>query len=118
MSMRLFRLSAILALALSLAAPAFAQSTNTSTLIVTVLDQNGGAQKGAKVSVTNTATGATREQVSSDDGTATFAALPLTGTYKVAVDKTGFNPEEVKDIALRGGETAAVKVKLTVSGGQ
>jgi len=116
--MRLFRLSAILALALSLAAPAFAQSTNTSTLIVTVLDQNGGAQKGAKVSVTNTATGATREQVSSDDGTATFAALPLTGTYKVAVDKTGFNPEEVKDIALRGGETAAVKVKLTVSGGQ
>ena len=65
--------------------PIAAQSPNTAALVVKVVDQNGAAVRGAKVAVTNTATGAVREAVSGDEGTATIAALPLTGEYKVAV---------------------------------
>ena len=41
--------------------PAIAQSPNTATLIVVVVDQTGAVVKDAKVSVVNTATGAARE---------------------------------------------------------
>ena len=96
----------------------FAQSPNTASMIVTVVDQNGAVVKGAQVSVVNTATGAAREVLSGDEGRATIAALSLTGNYKVTVTMTGFTAEEVTGLSLRAGETAAVKVKLIASGGQ
>src|SRR6185437_1748763 len=67
------------------AAPAAAQSPNTSSMIVVVVDQDGAVIKDAKVTVTNTATGAVREAVSGSDGSVTIPALSLTGTYTVAV---------------------------------
>jgi Carboxypeptidase regulatory-like domain len=97
---------------------ALAQSPNTASMIVTVVDQNGAVVRGASVSVINTSTGATREAVSGDVGTATIAALPLTGEYKVKVSLSGFTPQEVTGLTLRAGETATLKVKLLVSGGQ
>ncbi|MFN2578565.1 MAG: carboxypeptidase regulatory-like domain-containing protein [Pyrinomonadaceae bacterium] len=104
-----------------LAAGAFAtfgQSPNTASLIVTVVDQNGAVVRSAAVSVVNTATGATREAISGDEGTATIAALPLMGEYKVTVTMTGFTRQNVFGLTLRAGETASVKVKLVASGGQ
>ena len=95
-----------------------AQSPNTASIVVTVVDQNDAVVNGANVSVVNTATGATREVVSNDEGTATIAGLPLTGEYKVSVAKTGFTAEDVTGLTLRGGETAAVKIKLLASGGK
>jgi hypothetical protein len=100
------------------AAPIAAQSPNTATIIVTVVDQNGAVVPGAQVSVVNSATGAERHAVSGDEGTATIAALPLTGDYKVSVSMTGFTAEDVNGLALRAGETATVKVKVVASGGQ
>src|SRR5262245_60633048 len=98
-----------------LAATAFAQSSpNTSTVVVLVTDQSGAVVNGAKVSVTNNQTGAARESTSGADGSATFPALSLTGTYTVAVSKQGFAGEERKDISLRAGETATLRVKLVV----
>lgn len=97
-----------------LAAPAGAQSPNTSTVVVLVTDQTGAVVKDAALSVTNDQTGAVREAVSSSDGSATFPALALTGTYTVRVSKPGFSAEERKDITLRGGETATLRVKLSV----
>jgi hypothetical protein len=91
-----------------------AQSPNTATMIVVVVDQTGAVVKDAKVSVVNTATGAMRETLSGSDGDATIPALPLTGTYTVSVSKEGFGNEELKDIALRSGETATLKVTLLV----
>jgi hypothetical protein len=64
--------------------------------------------------VVNTATGAKREAVSGIDGGATIPALSLTGTYTVSVFREGFGPQEIKDITLRSGETATLKVKLLV----
>jgi len=97
---------------------ALGQSPNTASMNVTVVDQNGAVVRGANVSVVNTATGATREAVSSDEGTATIAALPLTGKYKVTVTMTGFTAQDATGLELRAGETATVKVKLFASGGQ
>src|SRR6476659_2748919 len=92
-------------------APSLAQSPNTASMVVTVVDQNGAVVAGASISVTNTATGATREAVSGDEGTVTIAGLPLTGEYKVHVTMTGFTADDATGLALRAGETAKVKVK-------
>jgi carboxypeptidase family protein/TonB-dependent receptor-like protein len=101
-----------------MAAPVFAQSTNTATLVVVVVDQTGAVVTDAKVLVMNTATGAVRDGVSGAEGSATITALPLTGEYRVTVDKTGFTSEDATGLTLRAGETATVKVKLVATGGQ
>ena len=89
-----------------------AQSPNTASMIVTAVDQNGAVVKDAKVSVVNNATGDTRENYSGSDGSVTIAALSLTGSYTITVSKDGFGTEERKDIMLRSGETATLKVTL------
>jgi hypothetical protein len=108
---------ALLLLAAALfAQAAFAQSPNTASMVVVVVDQNDAVVKDAKVSVTNDATGDVREAVSGAEGLATIPALSLTGTYTVSVSKEGFANGELKEITLRSGETATVKVKLLVGG--
>src|SRR5215813_2030800 len=110
-------LSSILLLALTMNITA-AQSPNTSAMIVTVVDQTGAVIRDAKVFVTNIATGDVREAVSGEGGSATIAALPLTGEYKVTVAMTGFTSEDVTGLKLLAGETATVKIKLVASGGK
>ena len=104
-------------LATALATPVLAQSTHTATLVVVVVDQTGGVVNDATVTVVNNATGATRSAMSAGEGSTTIDALSLTGTYNVNVSKAGFTAEGVSDLTLRAGETATVKVKLMVSGG-
>jgi hypothetical protein len=111
MSIR-FRLSLPLLLLAFIVLPIAAQTPNTATIIVTVVDQKGALVTDANVSVLNTATGALREAKSTDDGNATFAALSLTGTYTVTVSHQGFGNEERTGLTLRSGETASVKVTL------
>src|SRR5215510_13160652 len=81
----------LMALLAFVTTPTPAQSPNTATMIVAV-----------------------REAVSGSDGSATIPALSLTGTYTVGVSREGFGAQELKDITLRSGETATVKVKLLV----
>ncbi|HEX8492213.1 MAG TPA: TonB-dependent receptor [Pyrinomonadaceae bacterium] len=108
----------LLALCAFIAAPVAAQSPNTATMFVVVADQKGAVVQDANVSVVNNATGATRESVSGSDGSATIPGLSLTGTYTVVVSKQGFGSEEIKDITLRAGETATLRVKLLVGSQQ
>jgi hypothetical protein len=108
----------VLACLALIAVPLAAQSPNTSSMTIVVTDESGAVIKNAKVSVANAATGATREATSGTDGSATIPALPLTGTYTVAVSKEGFGNEELKGITLRSGETATLKVKLLVGSGK
>ena len=77
---------------------AFAQSPNTASIVVAVVDQNGAVIRGANVSVINSATSAVRDADTGDDGSVTVSALPLTGTYTVKVSKDGFGSEEQQDI--------------------
>jgi outer membrane receptor protein involved in Fe transport len=100
------------------AVSALAQSPNTSSLVVVVLDQTGAVVPGAAVSVSDTATGWRREATSGADGVAAIASLPLGGNYRVTVTHAGFSDGVVSGIALRAGETAAIKVKLLASGGK
>src|SRR5262245_1778498 len=111
------RFAGLMILVLCLVGAVTAQSPNTASMVVTVVDQNDAVVRGANVSVVNSATGASREATAGDEGTATFAGLSLTGEYKVHVDMTGFAAAEVSGLTLRGGETAAVKIKLLASGG-
>jgi Carboxypeptidase regulatory-like domain/TonB dependent receptor len=101
----------------ALAVPAFAQSPNTAAIVVVVIDQTDAVVPGAQVSIANKSTGAIRETVSGPDGSVTIAALPISGVYKVTVSKDGFTTEDVRDVDLRAGETATVRVKLVASGG-
>ena len=93
---------------------AIAQSPNTGSMIVTVVDPNGALVPGAKITVTNESTGDTREGTSNSEGTATFPGLSLTGTYGVKVAATGFTQKAVADLTLRAGETANLKFTLPV----
>ena len=109
----------LLALILTaLAVPVFAQSPNTSSVLVVVLDQTGARVVDATVVLVNGATGTSREARSDNTGTAAFSALPLTGTYTITVTKAGFDAESVTNLALRAGETASVNVRLVASGGK
>jgi hypothetical protein len=112
--MRFLHITIFICLFALFAVYAGAQSPNTSTIVVDVIDPAGAVITDATVQVVNTATGAVRDAISGSDGTATIAALALTGTYKITVSKTGFGTQEIKDITLRSGETATVRVKLLV----
>ena len=103
-----------IAFAALLAAPLLAQSPNTASLIVDVVDESGAVVPGARVSVVNDATGAARDALSGSDGSLTIPALPLTGTYTVRVSKEGFGDEQRRDITLRSGETATLRVTMRV----
>ncbi len=112
------RLAVLFALISIIAAAAFAQSPNTSTLVVVVVDQTGAVVPGALVSVVNAGTGIARETTSAHDGAATIPALPLTGRYAITVKKNGFAEAAVDAVALRAGETATIRVKLIAAGGR
>ena len=103
---------AVTALFTTVVLPVAAQSPNTASMIIVVVDQAGAFVPDARVSVVNNATGALREAVSGSDGNVAVPALSLTGTYTVTVSKQGFGNEELKNIELRGGETATLKVTL------
>lgn len=111
--LRVLRVLGVL-MVLAIGASASGQSPNNSSIVVLVTDQSGLVVKDAKVSVTNTQTGAVREAISGGDGSASFPALPLTGTYAVTVSKPGFGDESRSGITLRSSETATFKVKLLV----
>jgi hypothetical protein len=93
---------------------ASAQTPNTGSIVVVAEDQNGAIVRDARISVTNNATGVVRDAVTGADGTGTIPALSLTGTYTVTVSKDGFGTEERKEITLRSGETATLRVTLSV----
>src|SRR5689334_5562783 len=108
------RLTILLALSAFIAASVAAQSPNTASIIVAVVDPTGAVLPDAKIVVVNNATGAAREVVTGGEGTATIPGLSLTGTYTVSISKQGFGSEDRKDITLRSGETATLKVTLQV----
>ncbi len=112
-----FVFAALTALLLGLPDSVLSQSANTAAMVVVVVDQTGGVVNDAQVLVVNSATGATRTGLSGAEGSTTIDALPLTGTYTVSVSKPGFTADDVPNLVLRAGETATVKVKLVVSGG-
>src|SRR5215213_8319755 len=93
---------------LLLSVPAFAQTLGTIT--GEVKDSTGGVVPGATVTVTNTATNATRTTQSNAVGLYDFPALPP-GTYKVKSELEGFRTVE-RDLELQVQQTARVNFTL------
>lgn len=99
-----------------LAVTASAQSPNTASIVVAVVDQQNAVVPGATVTVTNRETGQVRQVATGDDGRAAVPALSLTGGYAVAIEKAGFAPEGRDGITLRAGETATLRLMLVPAG--
>jgi Carboxypeptidase regulatory-like domain/TonB-dependent Receptor Plug Domain len=90
--------------------PAFAQVT-TGIIAGTVTDQTGAVVPDTPVTITNTATGATRTMNTSTSGDYRFEALPQ-GTYQVDVKATNFKESVTNAVEVHAATTTTVDVKL------
>jgi hypothetical protein len=97
--------------------PVFANAQGGSTAIIvgTVLDPQGAAVVGAKITATHLATGIDRSTVATSGGEYTLTALPP-GTYDVKVEATGFAVGRAKGIKLNVGDKQDLNFKLGVAG--
>ena len=87
--MQRMTLHAALLAALALPAGLLAQSA-TGQLTGTVKDPSGAAITQVKVTVSNQATGFTRETRTNEAGVYTLPLLPV-GTYTITAEQTGFS---------------------------
>jgi hypothetical protein len=104
----------LLAVAFS-APPAFAQA-NAVDLSGQVLDPQSAAVVGAKVTMKNLATGASRSQDSSAEGRYTFVGLPP-GRYELSVESKGFAKMVNPELILTIGQAAEFDAHLTIQTG-
>jgi len=79
----------------------------------TVLDPQGNAVAGARVTVTNQGTGVSRETVSSAEG---FYKIPelAPGTYTVTVEAAGFKKYQEKNVPVEAEQPHGLDVDLEV----
>src|SRR5260370_1055632 len=93
-----------------------AAQVNTATLSGTVIDPKGYAVGGAKVTVTNAATGAVRSIVADDEGRYVFIGL-VPGRYKMSVDGgANFGVFQHDSIIVTVGEDAVFNPRLDLKG--
>ena len=111
--MRARLLAAVGSLLLS-AAPLLAQQ-GTSTIGGTVTDQGSLVLPGVTVTLTNEATGLTRDVVTSVGGSYIVTALPP-GQYRLSAKLSGFKTFERGNIAAEVGRTTTIYVMLDVGG--
>src|SRR5262245_32795732 len=80
-----------------------------------VVDASGTTVPGARVTITNTATGQQRATISS--GTGLFAASSLPpGDYRVEVALDGFSPVSRTGLRVSTGETTRADIQLSPGG--
>ncbi|HEV8368795.1 MAG TPA: TonB-dependent receptor [Pyrinomonadaceae bacterium] len=91
---------------------AHAQSA-TATLSGTVLDPNGAVIPGATITVTNSATGLSRETTTNDEGHFTVPLLPPS-SYSVTARREGFYVLMIPNIVLNVGDEKSLKIELKV----
>ena len=84
-----------------------------ATLTGVVSDPSNAMVNAAKVTLTDAASGSSRETVTNSDGYFTFASVPV-GTYTLSVEAQGFQTYKASNIRLGGGEHRNNNVTLTV----
>src|SRR5690242_17846381 len=113
LNMKISRIAlTVIALFVSLASFAVAQDA-TGRIIGVVTDPTGALVPNAAVTVTNTATGLTRNAVTAEDGTYQVLLLPI-GTYKVTVEHAGFRKTMTDASQLDINQSLRVDVRLEV----
>lgn len=110
--------SFILLLALGLLLGAgllFGQGTDLGIIRGTITDSQGAVIVGARVVITDLATGISIDRLS--DATGVYEAVNLkSGTYKVMAGFEGFDNTEVLDVVVKMGATSRVDVRLNPKG--
>ena len=94
--------------------PAMAQST-TGAIRGTVVGPDGQPVSGARVTITDTTTGASTTVVTGSGGTYSSRGLSVSGRYSVSVDTDTFTDQTISDIRLSLGDTTNVVVRLSGS---
>jgi len=108
------RLAAAAALLCLAVIPARAQS-GTSSLTGRVTDPQQAVLPGATVTLTNTATAASRTSVTNESGLYAFSALPP-GIYTLKIELSGFRTAEVEKLELRVDMQSRGDVQLALGG--
>ncbi|MBM3735425.1 MAG: TonB-dependent receptor [Acidobacteria bacterium] len=107
-------LAHILSLLVLAASAALAQSeAGGATLNGSVLDPSGSAVPNAKITVTNTLTGLTRESQTSEAGFFNFVRLPV-GAYEIVAAAPGFKQVKQTGIQLNVGAVQTLQIALEV----
>lgn len=99
--------------AIGVSAPSFAGNTDGG-LRIQVVDSAKSPVAGAKITVRNKATGATRTLMS-DSGSVRLSNLPV-GEYEVLVEKSGFEVSKVGEVRVRIGDDTGLTVGLQMGG--
>ena len=101
---------AVLMCILVFAASAFSQ-TGTSGITGVISDQQGRSIGGAKITLTNLGTNATRTTVSTDAGVYIFDLLPP-ADYRIEIEAAGFRRSVVDNAKALIGKQTEVNVRL------
>ncbi len=88
-----------------------AQSTAVSQVSGVIQDATGAAIPGAVVTITNVDTAADRSLVTAEDGSYTFANLPV-GPYRLNVSKDGFTTYVRSGIVLQVNSNPQINVSM------
>ena len=68
---------------------------------------------GAKITLTDTASGSTRDTVTNAEGYYSFSSVPV-GSYSLNVEAANFESYKAQDVRLGGGERRNLNVTLKV----
>ena len=107
------RFSVLLFASLALAIGAWGQYN--ASIQGTVTDPSGAAVPNAKVTVTNQATGVSKQATTSSTGSYTVGQLPP-GNYTVTVEASGFQKNETKDVVVLAEQIRGLDLTLQVGG--
>src|SRR6185295_3622419 len=106
-----FIYASLLVMVLAWAGQVAGQTSTTGSIEGRVTDPNGAAVRGATVTVTSPNMISAKTATTDDDGRYQILALPP-GTYKVAVEASGFGKFEQDNIGVNLGRTASLDAQL------
>src|SRR4029078_11108008 len=103
------------ALAIAFMAPVLGAQETTGNITGTVRDSTGAVLPGVTVTVRNTATGFTRDYVSTGEGAYNATLLPV-GPYELTFALSGFQSASLKGVSLHVNDRLNLDVALTPGG--
>ncbi|HEY1986057.1 MAG TPA: carboxypeptidase-like regulatory domain-containing protein [Terracidiphilus sp.] len=96
---------------------AFAQATNTGTVVGVVEDQSGAVVPGATITLTDTTTNSARSTASNATGQYVFSNVPP-GSYNIVVTKGGFEAAKLANQTIQVGTQTTANFKLNIGNEQ
>jgi len=96
---------------------AFAQATNTGTVVGTVTDQSGAVVPGALIILTESTTNTTRASSTNNSGNYVIQDVPP-GTYSITASKNGFETDKIDAQTVSVGTQTTASFKLQVGSTQ